>query len=151
MGSLSKQWGQAIRFWGIGSGVSVQTAMTGLGLNADRAWKAALSALFALFVLQPVFAADLAILSNGFSIRHDHRQVIGDTTRLFLSADGSSFTDIPTAQIVTYEKDLAPPPAPDLPAAASSANPAASPQPRLALPAPLHSARSTPLPTAAEL
>src|SRR5271169_712670 len=54
----------------------------------------------------PTFAADLAVLSNGFTIRHEHRQVIGDTTRLYLSADDSSFTDVPTAQITGYEKDL---------------------------------------------
>jgi hypothetical protein len=51
-------------------------------------------------------AAELAILSNGFSIRHEHRLVIGATTRLFLTADDSSFTDVPTAEITGFEKDL---------------------------------------------
>ncbi len=51
-------------------------------------------------------AADLAILSNGFSIRHEHRLVMGATTRLFFGADDSSFTDVPTAEITGYEKDL---------------------------------------------
>lgn len=51
-------------------------------------------------------AADLAVLRNGFTIRHEHRQVIGDNTRLFLSSDDSSFTDIPTAEITGFEKDL---------------------------------------------
>jgi hypothetical protein len=62
----------------------------------------------------PAFAADIAVLSNGFTIRHEHRQVIGDTTRLYFSADNSSFTDVPTAEITSYEKDLTlavPPPA----------------------------------------
>jgi soluble lytic murein transglycosylase-like protein len=57
----------------------------------------------------PATAADLAILSNGFSIRHEHRLVMGATTRLFFGADDSSFTDVPTAEITGYEKDPFPP------------------------------------------
>jgi soluble lytic murein transglycosylase-like protein len=76
------------------------------------------------------FGADLALLINGFSIRHEHRLVMGETTRLYLSADDSSFTDVPTAEIASYEKDLAPPapadayaslPTPFAPARAESA------------------------------
>ena len=52
-------------------------------------------------------AAELAILRNGFSIRHEHRLAIGTTTRLYLEADDSSFTDVPTSEITGYEKDLA--------------------------------------------
>jgi soluble lytic murein transglycosylase-like protein len=48
----------------------------------------------------------LAILRNGFSIRHEHRLVMGTNTRLFLAADDSSFTDVPTEEITGYEKDL---------------------------------------------
>lgn len=62
-------------------------------------------------------AADLAVLRNGFTIRHDHHKVMGETTRLFLSADDSSFTDVATADIASFEKDLTPPP-PEMPAAA---------------------------------
>jgi soluble lytic murein transglycosylase-like protein len=116
--------------------------MRGFGLKLDRGWKLALSCAV-VFLLQPVFAADLAILSNGFSIRHDHRVVMGTMTRLFLSADGSSFTDVPTAQIVSFEKDLSPPPAPDPPAAVPKANAAASTHPALALPPALAATRST--------
>jgi len=54
----------------------------------------------------PAMAAELAILRNGFSIRHEHRLAIGTTTRLYLLADDSSFTDVPTAEITGYEKDL---------------------------------------------
>jgi hypothetical protein len=54
-------------------------------------------------------AAELAVLSNGFSIRHEHRLVIGTTTRLYLSVDDSSFTDVPTADIAGFEKDLSQP------------------------------------------
>jgi hypothetical protein len=51
-------------------------------------------------------AAELAILSNGFSIRHDHRLAMGAVTRLFFGADESSFTDIPTAEISGFEPDV---------------------------------------------
>ncbi len=60
---------------------------------------------------QPADAADLAVLSNGFSIRHERHQTMGTTTRLFFSADDSNFTDLPTADIASYEKDLTSPPA----------------------------------------
>ena len=43
--------------------------------------------------------ADLAVLRNGFTIRHDRRQVIGNTTRLFTAADESSFVDVPSDEI----------------------------------------------------
>jgi len=58
----------------------------------------------------PAKATELAVLRNGFSIRHEHRLVMGTTTRLFLGADDSSFTDVPTAEITGYEKDLTSPP-----------------------------------------
>ncbi len=54
----------------------------------------------------PATAAELAILRNGFSIRHEHRLVMGATTRLFFAADDSSFADVPTEEITSYEKDL---------------------------------------------
>ena len=57
----------------------------------------------------PASATELAVLRNGFSIRHEHRLVMGPTTRLYLGADDSSFTDVPTTEIIGYEKDLAPP------------------------------------------
>ena len=63
---------------------------------------------------RPATAAELAILRNGFTIRHEHRLVMGTTTRLYLAADDSNFTDVPTEEITGYEKDLTlpvPPPA----------------------------------------
>src|SRR6266403_5197554 len=84
--------------------------------RADRiaAKAAALFCVAAVVLLaRPADAAELAILRNGFSIRHEHRLVMGTTTRLFLAADDSSFTDVPTAEITGYEKDLSlPVPAP---------------------------------------
>ncbi len=66
-------------------------------------------------------AADLAHLRNGFSIRHERRQTLGDRTRLYLAADGSDFVDVPTADILGYEHDDSPPPAD--PAAAAAPQP----------------------------
>jgi soluble lytic murein transglycosylase-like protein len=50
-------------------------------------------------------AADLARLRNGFTIRHQRRTTVGDSTRLFLTGDNSSFVDIPTSAIEGFEKD----------------------------------------------
>jgi hypothetical protein len=51
----------------------------------------------------PGFAGDVAVLRNGFSIRHERREIVGDTTRLYVTADGSSFVDVPTAEIEHFE------------------------------------------------
>jgi soluble lytic murein transglycosylase-like protein len=76
---------------------------------------------------RPATAAELAILRNGFSIRHDHRLVMGTTTRLFLSTDDSNFTDVPTEEITGYEKDLlSPAPAESQTSISSAGQPAKS-------------------------
>ena len=56
-------------------------------------------------------ADDLAHLRNGFSIRHDHREVVGDKTRLYTAG---GFVEVPTEEIVQYEHDDTPAPAPEL-------------------------------------
>jgi hypothetical protein len=56
-------------------------------------------------------AADLAVLRNGNSIRHERREVVGAVTRLYLSDTASGYIEIPTDQIERFEKDTAPPPA----------------------------------------
>jgi hypothetical protein len=58
------------------------------------------------FHARPANAAELAILRNGFTIRHEHRLVIGTTTRLYLASDDENFTDVPTVEITGYEKEL---------------------------------------------
>jgi soluble lytic murein transglycosylase-like protein len=63
---------------------------------------AALTVLIALSAL-PCLAAESAVLRNGFEIRHERRQVIGDVTRLFVNSDGSSFVDVPTLEIDHFE------------------------------------------------
>lgn len=55
------------------------------------------------------FATDLAVLHNGFSIRHERRETIGSATRLYLGTDKAGYVDIATDQIERFEKDLAPP------------------------------------------
>jgi soluble lytic murein transglycosylase-like protein len=82
-----------------------------------------------VFLALPGTAAELAVLRNGFNIRHDHHKVIGDTTRLYLSPDESSFTDVSTAEITGYEKDLTlpPPPAQSASQLTTAAAPAHSP------------------------
>jgi soluble lytic murein transglycosylase-like protein len=59
-------------------------------------------------------AADIARLRNGFTIRHERRATVGESTRLFLTNDDASFVDIPTSAIESFEKDDAPPPVPHL-------------------------------------
>src|SRR5712692_6838937 len=96
------------------------------GMSKSRAAKtsAKAAALFCaaavVLLARPATAAELAILRNGFSIRHEHRLVMGTATRLFLAADDSSFTDVPTAEIIGYEKDLSLPSPTPLPTPANS-------------------------------
>jgi len=59
-------------------------------------------AALALLAL-PCLGSDVAMLKNGFSIKHERREVVGDITRLYVNADGSSFVDVPTAEIDHFE------------------------------------------------
>lgn len=52
----------------------------------------------------PAAASKMAVLHNGFSIRHERSEVIGSVTRLFITADGSNYVDVPTADIDHFEK-----------------------------------------------
>jgi soluble lytic murein transglycosylase-like protein len=91
---------------------------------------AILFAVMAALPSYPASAAELALLRNGFSIRHEHRLVVGDNTRLFFDGDNASFVDVPTAEIEGFEKDLtqpalpalSPPPALDLNQVVTSAS-----------------------------
>ncbi len=77
--------------------------------------------LIALLLASPLRAAELANLTNGFSLRHDHHEVVGTSTRLYMSADGAAgYIDVPTADIESFE------PAPPDPQDASA--PAPKPQ-----------------------
>lgn len=68
------------------------------------------------------FCSDLAILRNGFSIRHERREIRGPITRLFTGAGTASYIDVATDQIDRFEKDET---APLVTPRAASAAPAA--------------------------
>jgi soluble lytic murein transglycosylase-like protein len=53
-------------------------------------------------------AADIAVLRNGYTIRHENREEIGALTRLYISADRTSFVDIATADVERFERDDSP-------------------------------------------
>jgi soluble lytic murein transglycosylase-like protein len=84
-------------------------------LNSFRARLAAIASVFAILAVAslPCFAGEVAVLRNGFSIRHERREIVGDVTRLYVTADGSSFVDVPTAEIEHFED------APEVPASGS--------------------------------
>jgi len=71
------------------------------GLRKPGGWIRVLLMLGAAAL--PCFGGEVAVLRNGFSIRHERREIVGDTTRLYVTADGSSFVDVPTAQIEHFE------------------------------------------------
>jgi soluble lytic murein transglycosylase-like protein len=49
-------------------------------------------------------AAEMANLRNGFSIRHEHHEIQGETTRLYLGGDSSGeYVDVATSQIESFE------------------------------------------------
>lgn len=66
-----------------------------------KVWAALATLLVATAI--PCLAAESAVLRNGFSIRHQRRQVIGAITRLYVAGDDASFVDIPTAEIDHFE------------------------------------------------
>src|SRR5215471_284653 len=48
--------------------------------------------------------AEIANLRNGFSIRHDHHEVKGETTRLYLEGNSSAgYVDVASSQIESFE------------------------------------------------
>lgn len=110
--------------------LGVRSSVLGFGLRigmssfASNRFRLGMIAVLAVAVL-PCFAGEVAVLKNGFSIRHERREIVGDTTRLYVTVDGASFVDIPTAEIEHFE--AAPElPASDsrLPASAADSNPA---------------------------
>ncbi|HYM74607.1 MAG TPA: lytic transglycosylase domain-containing protein [Candidatus Dormibacteraeota bacterium] len=85
--------------------------MKGAITKASRVWIIAILAVVAL----PCLGGEVAVLKNGFSIKHQRHEVVGELTRLYVSADGSSFVDVPTSEIehfetVTDEPDSGSPP-----------------------------------------
>src|SRR5579872_6551594 len=52
------------------------------------------------------FGADVAVLRNGFSIRHERREVVGSVTRLYLGADRNGYVDVPSGDIDRFEEEF---------------------------------------------
>jgi len=60
--------------------------------------------LGALLLASQLHAAELANLRNGFSLRHEHHDTLGETTRLYMSSDpAGGYVDVPTAEIESFE------------------------------------------------
>ena len=91
------------------------------------------SAIFALLLLAcgVSAAADLAVLRNGNSIRHERKEVLGAVTRLYLGPASAGYIEIPSDQIDHYERDTSPPPA--SPGAVARPDVAVNPQRQQAL------------------
>jgi soluble lytic murein transglycosylase-like protein len=71
-----------------------------------RAKLVALAALLAIFIPASALAAEVAVLRNGFTIRHQRREVMGATTRLYFeSGSQSGWMDVPTAEIAAYQRE----------------------------------------------
>jgi hypothetical protein len=66
-------------------------------------------AILAILAL-PCFAAEVAVLKNGFTIQHERREILGDVTRLCVTADCANYVDVPTANIDHFEAAPDPPP-----------------------------------------
>ncbi len=62
-----------------------------------------------LAVAVPALAADVAVLRNGFEIRHQRREAAGDKTRLYVSTSG--YVEVATGDIagIQQEEYVAPP------------------------------------------
>lgn len=69
-------------------------------------------AVAAVAISTCAWGADLAVLRNGNSIRHERHQIVGKVTRLYLGDGASGYVEIPTDQIERFEKDTAPAPVP---------------------------------------
>ena len=58
-----------------------------------------------LFICTTGSATDIAVLRNGFSIRHERREIRGTVTRLYTGAGNASYIDVATDQIARFERD----------------------------------------------
>jgi hypothetical protein len=53
-------------------------------------------------------AADVAVLRNGNSIRHERKEILGTVTRLYLGTTNNGYIEIPSDQIDHFERDTSP-------------------------------------------
>jgi hypothetical protein len=73
-------------------------------------FRSALTIAILAIAALPCFAAEVAVLKNGFTIQHQRREIVGDVTRLCVSADCANYVDVPTTNIDHYEAASDPPP-----------------------------------------
>ncbi len=110
--------------WGYRSAKALRHPKADATLSSFPTWRLAAVVFIVISAMallaHPATAAELAILRNGYSIRHEHHMVMGTTTRLYLAADDSSFTDVPTEEITGFEKELLLPETPPPPASAAA-------------------------------
>lgn len=70
-----------------------------------RICKIAVLANVCVLLACSAFAAEVAVLQNGFSIAHERSQVIGNITRLYFGNGDSGYVDVPTSEIDHFEQD----------------------------------------------
>ena len=63
----------------------------------------AVSVLLLAGAARPLRAAEHITLRNGFDLICDHRELAGDRIRLYLTANGTNFTEVSSADIVSSE------------------------------------------------
>lgn len=84
-------------------------------------WCRKIGLVVCALVALPAMAADVAVLHNGFTIRHERREIVGSVTRLYTTANPSDgYVDVPSNDIDHFEKDLTP--ATPVPSPAPQAN-----------------------------
>ena len=82
------------------------------------------TALLALASL-PASAAEVAVLSNGFSIHDQRHEARDNMTRLYMTGTTDNYVDVPTADIASFEEEEPrplPPPSSSAPAPAPAKN-----------------------------
>lgn len=67
-------------------------------------FKMSIIALLLLLGGISAYPAELAILRNGFAIRHERRQPRNTEIRLYLTATSNDYIDVPAGEIVGYER-----------------------------------------------
>lgn len=54
--------------------------------------------------IYPLYGAEIANLRNGYSIRHERHEVLGDVTRLYTGEDTAhGYIDVPSVEVESYE------------------------------------------------
>lgn len=74
-------------------------------------WKAGVATAVLALASFSAGATDVAILRNGFAIRHERREARDTLTRLYLSEAPNNYVDVPVDDIISIEKLELPEPA----------------------------------------